>query len=95
MPDTFLQLLSRIGAAALARATFAIVLCIGLALMSRKGMEGVLPALMAAYAVLGTFAFSRAVRAEIHKVPEEAASLYMLALVYWFVSYVSALTISL
>src|SRR5215203_1033120 len=67
MPDTFIQLLSRVGTVALARATFGLLICVALALTSPSGIAGLLPAITAAYAVVGTLAFGRAVREEMHK----------------------------
>ena len=95
MPDTFIQLLSRVGTVALARATFGLLICVALALTSPSGIAGLLPAITAAYAVVGTLAFGRAVREEMHKDLANAASLYVLALLYWFMSYVSLLASSL
>ena len=62
MPDTFIELLSRVGTVALARATFGLLICVALALTSPSGIAGLLPAITAAYAVVGTLAFGRAVR---------------------------------
>jgi hypothetical protein len=95
MPDTFIELLSRVGTVALARATFGLLICVALALTSPSGIAGLLPAITAAYAVVGTLAFGRAVREEMHKDLANAASLYVLALLYWFMSYVSLLASSL
>ena len=95
MPDTFIQLLSRVGTVALARATFGLLICVALALLTPSGIAGLLPAITAAYAVVGTLAFGRAVREEIHKDLANAASLYVLALLYWFMSYASLLASSL
>jgi hypothetical protein len=90
MSDAFFELLSRVGGAALVRATMALVLCLALAAVSHKGAGSVLPAVALVYSMLGTFMLSRALRAEKHKSPSEAASLYVLALVHYFVSYASA-----
>ncbi len=67
---------------ALARATFGLLICVALALTSPSGIAGLLPAITAAYAVVGTLAFGRAVREEMHKDLAKAASLYVLALVH-------------
>jgi hypothetical protein len=95
MPGTLIQLLSRVGTVALARATFGLLICVALALTSPSGIAGLLPAITSAYAVVGTLAFGRAVREEMHKDLANAASLYVLALMYWFMSYVSLLASSL
>ena len=71
---------------ALARATFG---------LRGEGIAGLLPAITSAYAVVGTLAFGRAVREEMHKDLANAASLYVLALLYWFMSYASLLASSL
>ena len=44
--------------------------------------------------MLGTFMLSRGLRAEKHKNPSEAASLYVLALVHYFVSYASVVALA-
>ena len=95
MRDTFIELLSRVGTVALARATFGLLICVALALTSPSGIAGLLPAITAAYAVVGTLAFGRAVREEMHKDLANAASLYVLALLYWFMSHASLLASSL
>jgi hypothetical protein len=92
MPDTFIQLLSRVGTVALARATFGLLICVALALTSPSGIAGLLPAITAAYAVVGTLAFGRAVREEMHKdLAKRPASTSL----RWFMSYVSLLASSL
>ena len=58
MSDTFLQLLSRVGSAALVRVTLGLVLCLALASVSRKGAAGVLPAVALVYSMLGTLTLS-------------------------------------
>ena len=58
MSDTLLQLLSRVGSAALVRATMGLVLCLGLAAVSRKGAGSVLPAVALVYSMLGTLTLS-------------------------------------
>src|SRR4051812_37309199 len=82
MSDAFFELLSRVGGAALVRATTGLALCLALAAVSRKGTGGVLPAVTVVYSMLGTFMLSRGLRAEKHNSPSEAASLYVLALVH-------------
>jgi hypothetical protein len=95
MSDAFFELLSRVGGAALVRATTGLALCLALAAVSRKGTGGVLPAVAVVYSMLGTFMLSRGLRAEKHKSPSEAASLYVLALVHYFVSYASAVALAI
>jgi hypothetical protein len=94
MSDAFFELLSRVGGAALVRATTGLALCLALAAVSRKGTGGVLPAVAVIYSMLGTFMLSRGLRAEKHKSPSEAASLYVLALVHYFVSYASVVALA-
>jgi hypothetical protein len=94
MSDAFIELLSRVGGAALVRATTGLALCLALAAVSRDGTGGVLPAVAVIYSMLGTFMLSRGLRAEKHKSPSEAASLYVLALVHYFVSYASAVALA-
>src|SRR5215217_1165150 len=93
MSGAFFELLSRVGGAALVRATTGLALCLALAPM--KGTGGVLPAVAVVYSMLGTFMLSRGLRAEKHKSPSEAASLYVLALVHYFVSYASVVALAL
>ena len=95
MSDAFFELLSRIGGAALVRATMALALCLALAAVSHKGAGSVLPAVALVYSMLGTFMLSRGLRAEKHKSPSDAASLYVLALVHYFVSYASAVALAI
>ena len=95
MSDIFLQLLSRVGSAALVRATLGLVLCLALATVSRKGAGGVLPAVALVYSMLGTLTLSWALRAEKQKNLTEAASFYVLALVHYFVSYASLVALML
>ena len=47
MPDTFIQLLSRVGTVALARATFGLLICVALALTRPSGIARLLPAITA------------------------------------------------
>jgi len=94
MSDAFFELLSRVGGAALVRATTGLALCLALAAVSRNGTGGVLPAVAVVYSMLGTFMLSRGLRAEKHKSPSEAASLYVLALVHYFVSYASSVALA-
>src|SRR4051794_40404017 len=89
MTDDLLQLLSRIGATALARAAVGFLICLGLAFVSRRATAGILTAFTVAYSVLGTLALSRAVKAERKEDLDEAAGLYVLALVNYAVSYAS------
>jgi hypothetical protein len=95
MSGAFFELLSRVGGAALVHATTGLALCLALAAVSRKGTGGVLLAVAVVYSMLGTFMLSRGLRAEKHKSPSEAASLYVLALVHYFVSYASAVALAL
>ena len=95
MSDTFLQLLSRVGSAALVRATLGLVLCLALATASRKGAAGVLPAVALVYSMLGTLTLSWGLRAEKQKNLTEAASFYVLALIHYFVSYASLTALAL
>jgi len=95
MSDTLLQLLSRVGSAALVRATMGLVLCLGLAAVSRKGAGSVLPAVALVYSMLGTLTLSGGLRAEKQKSLTEAASLYVLALVHYFVCYASLAALAL
>ena len=57
MSDAFFELLSRVGGAALVRATTGLALCLALAAVSRKGTGGVLPAVAVIYSMLGTLMF--------------------------------------
>ena len=95
MSDTFLQLLSRVGSAALVRATLGLVVCLGLAAVSRKGAGSVLPAVALVYSMFGTLTLSWGLRAEKQNNLTEAASFYVLALVHYFVSYASAAALAL
>ena len=94
MSDAFIELLSRVGGAALVRATTGLALCLALAAVSHKGTGGVLPAVAVVYSMLGTLMLSRGLRAEKHNSPSEAASLYVLALVHYFVSYASSVALA-
>jgi hypothetical protein len=94
MPDIF-QLLSRVGSAALVRATLGLVLCLALATVRRKGAGGVLPAVALVYSLLGTLTLSWGLRAEKQNNLTEAASFYVLALVHYFVSYASLAAVAL
>src|SRR3954466_15903949 len=59
MSEAFFELLSRVGGAALVRATTGLALCLALAAVSRRGTEGVLPAVTVVYSMLGTFMLAR------------------------------------
>ena len=95
MSDALFELLSRVGGAALARATLGLVLCLALAAVSRNGARGVLPAVALVYSMMGTLMLSWGLRAEKQKSPTEAASFYVLALVHYFVSYASLAALAL
>src|SRR6187431_3352541 len=94
MSDAFFEVLSRVGGAALVRATTGLALCLALAAVSHKGAGSVLPAVALVYSMLGTLMLSRGLRAEKHNNPSEAASLYVLALVHYFVSYASSVALA-
>ena len=72
-----------------------LALCLALAAVSHKGAGSALPAVAVVYSMLGTFMLSRGLRAQKHKSPSEAASLDVLALVHYFVSYASAVALGL
>ena len=90
MPS-FSELVSRIAAAALARAAFVILLCAAMAAGAGKNAANVLPAAILAYALLGTVMLYGGVAAERRREASDAAPLYVLALAYFSVSYASIL----
>ena len=64
-----------LGGAALARATLGLVLCLGLAAVTRNGARGVLPAVALVYSMIGTLMLSWGITSREAKEPDRGGQL--------------------